>query len=162
MDPWAWGRSAGVEWWPADTDDPPITELEIDTLVARRPDTIGILRYDPDRPMESLAAHCAIAVSPVLRVSPWDITHYVQLPFRAIWTALTEVIAAAGDSDAIAALPYPVWSRKTYHAWMLQDFEASLALPRRSLAKASARGDRQTLAAWILATQRAHVLPRAR
>jgi hypothetical protein len=160
-DPWAWGRAAGVEWWPAATDDPRITDREIDDLMASQPSTIAIVRYDPDRPMLSLAAHCAIAVSPVLRVSPWDITRHVQLPFDAIWNALTEVIAAQGDSAAIAALPHPVWSQRTYHAWMLRDFEAILGLPRGSLAAASARGDRRSLAAWIHEIQRAHVIPRA-
>jgi hypothetical protein len=162
-DPWAWGADVGIKWWPADATDPQVTLEQVADVLRRRPDTIAIIRYDDNRPSESLAAHCAIAMAPVMRMPMSELTQHVMVSPDAIWEACAELIDASGNPDAILALPYPVWSPLTYHAWMIRDFESNLGIPRRSLAMApELHGRGPALAELILSALTAHVIPRAR
>lgn len=133
LDPWAWGAAAGITWDEADQNDPPPTDSELQAIIRERPDTIAVVRYDANRPPENLAAHCALTAAGILRVGVAEIERHTGVRSRAIEIALAEFFAADGP-EAIRALPYPVWSRATYHAWMMRE----------------------------LSGQRVHVIPRAR
>lgn len=160
-DPWAWGRDARIVWSEETAGDPELTKPEIAELMARYPGTIAIIRYDPDGPPLSLAAHCAIAVADVLGVDAWDIPRHVAIPFIAIVEALDARVFSQGA--AIDAFPCPVWDRRLYHAWRIRSMEARHGIPRQSLAKVPATyRERHRLAQWIVWLQRAHSLRHAR